>query len=147
MALPTHWNPFRQMARADQFPDFDDLVRSLGLRPFARQYEDTLEMRMNLEEEDGSYLVSIDMPGVRKEDIDISIEGRQVNVSATVKQEQKRERALQLYSERFNGTAFRSFGLPTEVDSTKAVAHYDGGVLHLTLPKKADTATRKLSVN
>lgn len=147
MALPTRWNPFRQVARVDAFPEFDDLVRNFGLRPFARQYEDTLEMRMNVEEEDGNYLVTIDMPGVRKEDIDIAIEGRQVNVSATVKQEQKRESALQLYSERFNGTAFRSFGLPSEVDPAKAKAHYDGGVLHLTLPKKAGASMRKLSVN
>ena len=148
MALPTRWNPFRPNNRFDLFPEFEDLVRNLGSRgSLARQYENTLEMRMDVHEDEQSYQVKVDVPGVKKDDIDISIEGNQVTITAEVKHEKTREEAKELYSERYEGQAYRSFTLPSEIDVGQAEAHYDGGVLMLRLPKKPGNGSRKLAVN
>jgi len=147
MTLPTRWNPFGQISRMDIFPDLEDLLRTFGSRSLAREYERTMDMRLDVNEDDKGYVVNIDMPGVKKEDIDISIEGSQVVVRAEVKREKSRDKGKEIYNERYSGQAYRSFTLPAEIDSTAAQANYDGGVLTLTLPKKTGTASKHLSVN
>lgn len=148
MALPARWNPFRQNSRFDLLPDLDDLARSISMRgPLARQYEHMLEMRMDVTEDSKSYHVRLDVPGVKKEDIDISIDGNQVTVTAEAKRERTHEQEKEIYSERYEGQAYRSFSLPADIDGSKAEAHYDGGVLRLDLPKKAGNGSRKLPVN
>lgn len=147
MSHPTRWNPIRQIARFDPVLEFEDLVRGLGLRSPSRPFEDALEMRMNVVEDDASYRVTIDVPGVRKEDIDVSIEGNQVSVTAELKREEKKESEKELCSERCEGRIYRAFTLPSEIDSDKATARCEGGVLSLTLPKKGGNHARKLPVN
>ena len=147
MTLPTRWNPLGQISRMDPFSDFEDLLRTFGTRSLAREYERTMDMRLDVNEDDKGYIVNIDMPGVKKEDIDISIEGNQVAVRAEVKREKSRDKGKEIYNERYSGQAYRSFTLPAEIDSTAAQANYDGGVLTLTLPKKTGTASKHLSVN
>lgn len=147
MTLPTRWNPIRQMPAFDSFPEFQDLIRNLGMRPLSRQVEDVMEMRLDVNEDEKCYRVTVDVPGVKKENIDVSIEGNKISISAEVKREVKHEKEKELYSERYSGRAFRAFTLPSEIDSAKAEARYDGGVLTLTLPKKADSSSRKVSVN
>jgi len=147
MTLPTRWNPLGQISRMDPFSEFEDLLRTFGTRSLAREYERTMDMRLDVNEDDKGYIVNIDMPGVKKEDIDISIEGNQVAVRAEVKREKSRDKGKEIYNERYSGQAYRSFTLPAEIDSTAAQANYDGGVLTLTLPKKTGTASKHLSVN
>jgi HSP20 family protein len=147
MALPTRWNPFGQLSRMDPLTDFDELIRGIGSRSLAREFEKTLEMRLDVTEDDNNYLVNVDMPGVKKDDIDVSIEGNQVTLRAEVNREKSRDKGKELYNERYSGQVFRAFTLPSEIDSTKAQAVYDGGVLTLTLPKKAGTQAKRLSVN
>lgn len=147
MTMPTRWNPFGQISRMDPFTDFEDILRTFGGRSLAREYERTLDMRLDVNEDDKGYVVNVDMPGVKKEDIDVSIEGNQVSVRAEVKREKSRDKGKEIYNERFSGQAYRSFTLPAEIDSAAAQAAYDGGVLTLTLPKKAGTASKHLSVN
>lgn len=147
MALPTRYNPFRQIGLLDPFTDLEGLFRGAGTRSLSRGYEKTLEMNMDVHEDDKAYHVSVDVPGVKKEDIDVSVEGNQVTITAEVKREQSRDKEKEVHSERFYGKAFRSFSLPSEVDSSKSQARYDGGVLSLTLPKKGDSGSRHLSIN
>lgn len=147
MALPMRWNPLRQSTRFDPLSEFDDIFRSLTTRPLAREFEKAMEMRLDVIEDDKSYRVSIDIPGVKKSDIDVSVEGNQITVSAELKREQSKEGERDIYLERYSGKAFRSFSLPIEVDSTKSEARYDSGVLMLTLPKKASSISRHLSVH
>jgi HSP20 family protein len=147
MTLPTRWNSISPRARMEPVFDFDDLFRSLGVRPgIAREYERTMDMRLDVNEEDSQYVVNVDMPGVKKEDIDISVEGNQVTVRAEVKREKSTGSGKELYSERYAGEAFRSFSLPAKIDSSKARATYDGGVLTLTLPKESGSTSRRLEV-
>ena len=149
MALPmlTRWNPLRTTSTFDPFTDLEDLFRGLDTRSLTRPYEKTLEMRMDVNEDDKGYRITVDMPGLKKEDIDVAVEGNQVTISADVKHEVSRDTEKEIHRERFAGKAFRSFSLPVEVDSSKAQAHYEGGVLNLTLPKKGDTQAKRISIN
>lgn len=147
MNLPTRWNPFHQLARLDPFTDFEDLFRTFGPRSMAQQYERTMDMRLDINEDDQNYVVNVDMPGVRKEDIDVAVEGNQITIRAEVKRELSQGKGKAIYNERYSGQAYRAFTLPMEVDSTKAQAAYDGGVLCLTLPKKTSTASKHLAIN
>lgn len=147
MALPTRFSPLRQVSMLDPFADLEALFRGVGARSLSRGYEKTLEMHMDVHEDDKAYRISVDVPGVRKEDIDVSVEGNQVTITAEVKREQSRDKEKEVHSERFYGKAFRSFSLPNEVDSSNSEVRYDGGVLSLILPKKGDSQSRHLSIN
>src|SRR5690606_41658809 len=105
------------------------------------------DVHMAVDEDDRAYRVRIEIPGGRKKDIDVSITGSQVSVSAEVRREKKQEKEREIYSERYVGQASRSFTLPAEVDADKAEARYDDGVLELTLPKKANGNGRRLQVD
>lgn len=147
MTLPTRWNPLRQITRFDPLADFDELFRGLATRPMSREFEKAMEMRLDVIEDDKAYKVKIDMPGVKKDDIDVSVEGNQVTISAEIKREKTEENERELYTERYSGKAYRSFSLPFDVDSTKSEAKYDGGVLMLTLPKKSTSVSKHLAVH
>ena len=91
------------------------------------------------------------MPGLKKEDIKIEINGAQVSISAQYKSESTRKvgedaGSRVVYSERRSGSVARSFELPAEIDQTNASAKYEDGVLKLTLPKKV-AESRKLLAN
>ena len=88
-----------------------------------------------------------EIPGVRKEDIDVRVDGNTVTISAEVKKEkeEKKEGRL-LRRERQEGYASRSFTLACPVNEAEAEAKYENGVLSLTLPKKAATSKKRLSV-
>lgn len=148
MALPTlNWNPLRT-SRFDPLAEIEDMFRSsLGARSLSREYEKTLEMRMDVHEDENLYRVTVEVPGVRKEDIDVAVEGNQVTITAEVKHEQARDTEKEVHRERFTGKAYRSFTLPTNVDVSKSEARYDGGVLNLTLPKLGETRSKHLSIN
>lgn len=149
MAVPmlTRWNPLRPASTFDPFNDLEDLLRGFGTRSLTRGQEKPLEMRMDVNEDDKAYRITVDMPGVKKQDIDIAVEGNQVTITAEVKSELSRDTEKEIHRERFAGKAFRTFSLPVEVDSGKAEAHYDGGVLNLTLPKKGDIQAKRISIN
>lgn len=147
MALPTRFSPLRQLSMLDPFVDLEDLFRGMGARSLSRGFEKTLDMHLDVHEDDKAYRISVDVPGVKKEDIDVSVEGNQITITAEVKREKSRDNEKEVHSERFYGKAFRSFSLPSEVDSSKSAATYDGGVLSLILPKKGTSGSRHLSIN
>ncbi len=104
-------------------------------------------IKMDVTETANGYLVHAEMPGVRKEDIEVAIEGNQVTISAEVKREtEKKEGERVLRSERYYGNVYRSFALPTELDEPACEAKYDNGVLELKLVTRTPTAGKKLEV-
>lgn len=130
-------------------PDFfDDAVRSM-MRPWRWEgTEPAPRIRVDLSEQDGNYHVKADIPGVRKEDIDVRIDGNMVTISAEMKKEkEEKEQGRVLRHERQFGYASRAFTLASPVDESKADARYENGVLELTLPKKAAASTKRLSVH
>ncbi len=146
MANISRYDPL-SLARTDPFGDIDDLFRGFFMRPVTLEGQPQMQIKMDVKEDDSAYTVHADIPGVKKEDIHVNIEGNQVSISAetkTEKEEKKGEKVLR--SERYYGKVSRSFTLAHDVDEAKAQAKYTDGVLELTLPKKTTTAGRKLEV-
>ena len=148
MTTMTRFNPFKAMTRFDPIAGLDDLFRGLGTRPAWREFDVAPDVRIDVSENDKAYNVRAEIPGVDKQDIEVSVEGNQVAISAEVKREmKKKDNEKDIYSERYFGKVYRAFTLPSELDSTKADAHYEHGVLFLTLPKKSNGGTRKIAVS
>jgi HSP20 family protein len=129
---------------------FENLFRSVPVwlpSPETRVTAPT-QFRMDVSENDKEYQVLADLPGVKKEDISITISGNQVAVSAEVKHEKDVEKGeTMLRGERYYGKIQRSFALGQEVDQATAQAKYNDGVLELTLPKKTVAAAKRLQVH
>ena len=145
-----HWNPFKTTAsRYNPAATFDDLFRGFGMRPVWRDIEAAApDIRIDVSEDDKVYRVKAEIPGVEKNDIEISVEGNQVAISAEVKREStKKDDEKDVCTERYYGKVYRAFSLASDLDSAKADAHYDKGVLTLTLPKKHNGGTRKIAVS
>jgi len=126
----------------------EDTFRSM-LRPWRlEQMDSPPRIRLDVAERNGTYAVRAEIPGARKEDIDVRIEGNLVTISAEMKKvwdDSKDGRLLR--SERQYGYATRSFTLSSAVDESKADAKYENGVLELTLPKKSASSTKRLSIH
>ncbi|MBW8905689.1 MAG: Hsp20/alpha crystallin family protein [Betaproteobacteria bacterium] len=144
MASIQRFDPFNELV--------DDLFKGFLVRPLA--YDGRGDgaailprAKVDVAEKNGAYVVAAELPGVKKEDIHVSIDGAQVTLEAEVKREKeatKDERVL--HSERVYGKVSRSFTLPQEVDETKADAKFRDGVLELTLPKKAAAQRKQISI-
>jgi HSP20 family protein len=149
MTALTSWNPFKHpLTRFSSSPDLDDMFRSLALRPMFRELETAPDVRIEVTEDDKAYHVKADVPGLRKEDIEISIEGNQVSIGAEVRREtDKRKDDKIIHSERYYGRVYRGFTLPMDVESSKANARYEDGVLSLTLPKKGNGHSRRIAIS
>jgi HSP20 family protein len=105
------------------------------------------QIRIDLSETDKDYTVKAEIPGVKKDDIDVRIDGNQVTISAEIKQDKEEKKdGRVLRSERRYGYASRSFMLDSDVDQAGADAKYSNGVLELKLPKKAQSAGKRLTI-
>ena len=107
-----------------------------------------LDMRLDVTEVDGKYKVCADIPGFKKDDINVRIDGNIVQIDAAAKKEKetKGDGGKVLRSERWEGAVSRTFSLTQDVDETKATAKYEDGVLTLELPKKATTTSKRLQI-
>jgi HSP20 family protein len=126
---------------------FDDLFRGFFVRPVRLEGQPEVQIKMDVKENDKAFTVHADIPGVKKEDIHVNIDGNVVSISAEVKKEkEEKEGEKVLRSERYYGKASRSFTLGQDIDEANAQAKYNDGVLELTLPKKAAGSAKKLTV-
>jgi HSP20 family protein len=105
------------------------------------------QFRMDVTENDKEYQVLAELPGVKKEEISITISGNEVAISAEVKHEKDVNDETVLRAERYYGKIQRAFALGQEVDEATAQAKYNDGVLELTLPKKTVAAATRLAVH
>ena len=145
MANMTRFDPFNELV--------DDLFKGFLVRPFSFEGRADAGVgqlpraKVDVAEKNGAYVVSAELPGVKKEDIHVAIDGAQVTLEAEVKREKeasKDERTL--HSERVYGKVVRSLTLPQEVDESKAEAKFKEGVLELTLPKKAAAQRKQITI-
>jgi HSP20 family protein len=136
------------LTRYNLFDDvFGDLMKGFTVKPVAFEGQSELQIKMDVKEDEKAYTVHADIPGVKKEDIQITVDGNQVTIRAEAKREsEKKENGKLLRSERYAGEISRSFTLPYEVDMTGAQAKYKDGVLDLALPKKASSQSKQLEV-
>lgn len=133
-------------------PGFSDSFETAMRRffaPVAGELEaPELKMRIDVSEKDNAYVVKADIPGVKKEDINVRIDGNVVQIDAELKREKdiKGEGGKLLRSERYWGNVSRTFSLAQDVDDGKAQAKYADGVLTLELPKKTTEQAKKLAI-
>ena len=129
---------------------FDSLLRGVPvwLPNLERREAAPAQFRMDVSENEREYQVLAEMPGLKKDEISITINGNEVSVSAELKHEKDvRKDDTVLRSERYFGKIQRAFTLGHEVDQASAQAKYTDGVLQLTLPKKTSTSAKKLAVH
>jgi HSP20 family protein len=125
---------------------FDDLFRGF-FRPVRLANAAPGGMKMDVSETDTGYIVHAEIPGAKKEDVEVTIDGSEVTIGAEVKREfEPKEGDRVLRSERYFGSIHRRVTVPVELDEAASSAKFDNGVLELTLVKKAALAGRKLTV-
>jgi len=141
MASIQRFDPFNELV--------DDLFKGFLVRPLSYDGRgDVLpRMKVDVAAKNGAYTVTAEVPGVKKDDIEVAIDGAQVTLAGGVKGEREASQDERvLHTERVFGKASRSFTLPQEVDEAKAEAKFREGVLELTLPKKAAAARKQISI-
>ena len=140
-------DPFRELVRFDPFRSRGFLAGWPRLGRWLEELPAEPAIKLDVTEDDKSYHVKADLPGVAKDDIKIEIEGNQVSLSAEVKRdkEEKKGEAV-VYTERYVGQQFRSFTLEHEIDRDKAEAKFMNGVLDLVLPKTTASPSRRIAV-
>ena len=141
-----NWDPFRQLSSLRQEIDrlFDEPIASLA-RPqnfWLGGAWPTVDVR----EDRDNVTITVEVPGVKKEEIDVSFHDGMVSVSGERKVEKKFEEAEAHRTERFNGRFHRSFNLPVKVNAEKANASYRDGILTITLPKAEEAKPKQIEV-
>ncbi|GAB2180051.1 Hsp20/alpha crystallin family protein [Denitratisoma sp. agr-D3] len=126
----------------------DDFFRGFFVRPVDfNAAGEAPTIKLDVKEQEKQYLVHADLPGIKKEDIHVHIDGPVVSISAERKQEKEvKEGERVLRTERTFGKVSRSFQLGQDIDEASAVARFTDGVLELTLPKKTAAQSRRLTI-
>ncbi len=145
MANISRFNPL--LSRAEPFADsFEDLVRRMW-RPSRFELEGAMGIKVDVQESEKAYTVKAEMPGLKKEEIKVQVDGNTVSISAESKREEEtKEKGQVVRSERYYGSLYRSFSLGHDIDEGATTAKYVDGVLELTLPKKEGAVTKQISV-
>ena len=131
-----------------RYTPLDDFLRSVMVKPLTETKDQALSLAIDVRENEHAYLVSADIPGARKEDIQVNINGAHVSISVERKNEKSvNEHEKILRSERSFGKVSRAFEMEHEIDESQANAKYAEGVLELVLPKKILSAATRLTIN
>ncbi len=133
-------------------------------RPLSRLFDDTFDRffapahasegvaarspALDVSETERGYTVKLEMPGVAKDDVKVSVEGRQVSVQAgSTRTDEKKDGERIVYRERTASSYARTFTLPVEVDQAEASASLEHGVLTLTLPKRSARSATQIRIS
>jgi HSP20 family protein len=140
-SLSTAWDPLAELDRLNrQLAGYLDLWRDN-----AHLFDGMFTPPADVEETDDAYLVDIELPGVRKDDLDIEIAGRRLSVRGERKE--KERVGILRRRERTVGRFAYEVTLPGNVDDSGIVANLDGGVLTVRVPKPASERARRIPVN
>jgi HSP20 family protein len=137
--------PFGRRSLIDEL--FSDVNPGFFIRPL---HGDALpsKIKMEVKEDKDSYTVVAELPGLKKEDIHVSVDQKVLTISAEIQQEDKKTEDEQvIHSERYYGQISRSIELPTEIELSRAEAKYEQGILSMQLPKKTGSSTHRLIIN
>lgn len=136
------------MTRMTRYDPLDDIFRGFFVRPVEMGSPmDAPSIKIDVKELEKAFVVHAEMPGIKKEDIHVTIDGPTVSISAERKQEKEvREDERVLRTERYFGSVSRSFQFGQDIDDGAATAKFTDGVLELTLPKKAATQSKRLAI-
>jgi HSP20 family protein len=140
-------SPFDEMERM-----FEEVLGRGWLRPFRWERPFGAELalmapKVDVVDRDEDVLVRAEVPGVNKEDIEVSISGNMLTVKGETKREEKEEKGDYYRAEISRGSFARTVSLPAEVDESKAKAALKDGVLELTLPKVERSKRRTIKID
>lgn len=144
MANISRYDPFGELV--------EDMLKGFFVRPVVGAGEaggaaGAGRLRVEVTEQPEAFKVYAEIPGVRKDEIQVTIDGDQVAISAEVRREKDaKEGERVLHTERYYGKVSRAFRLGQDIDQSQAQAKYADGVLELTLPKKQTASARQLSI-
>lgn len=133
----------------DLFGDFDDIVNQLRRAPMYRSEEGdrALAPAIDVSENDHAYVVRAELPGVKKEDLDVTINDGMLTINAETRYEHdEKQKGRVIRQERRYGKYVRSMRLGNDVDDSKVSADYTDGILTLTLPKSEEVKPKKIDV-
>jgi HSP20 family protein len=142
------WRPFRELEEIER--RFDDML-SWPLLPAVWRRIPTMEMgwapTIDVFEKEDKFVVKAELPGMKEEDIDISVVGDTLTIKGERKAESEVEEEDYYYCERSYGSFSRSIAIPSNVDAKKIEANYNDGVLEVSLPKTPEVKPKKISVS
>lgn len=143
----TVWNPFKEMeSMLERYTQAtgrglgtSSLDTDMGLAEWSPS--------VDIEENDDSYMVRADLPGVSKEDIEVRLDNGVLSISGEKKVEKETGKGSKQHrTERFHGTFSRRFSLPSAIDADRVNADYKQGVLSLTIPKVEVEKSKKIDI-
>jgi len=140
------WRPLRELEEMETH--FDDFLGRFP-SPWRRLPMEEREWAPPIEmfEKEDEYIVRAELPGMKKEEIDVSVSGDTLNIKGELKSESEVKEANYYFCERASGSFFRSVTMPTGVDPAKIEASYEDGVLELTLPKAEEVRPKKVEIS
>ena len=140
------WTPFRSMLSLRD--EMDRLLNEFygKVMPTTETYEGDWYPAMDITETDNEVIATLELPGLKREDIKVSVNNDILTVSGEKKQEKTEENENIHRVERTYGYFKRSVALPVEVDTNKVKAVYKDGVLKVTMPKLEEKKTKEIPV-
>ena len=138
------WDPFREMVSLRD--ELDRLFDSVFGRFPRERGEIYWAPPLDIEEIEEAVVVRVELPGMNKEDIKISLSGDTLTISGERKQEIEKKGKTYYRIERAYGKFQRTVTLPTEVEGDKAKATYRAGILELVLPKSEKSKAKEISI-
>ena len=149
MNMLTRWNPTTDMANFSQRMDrlFDELVgRGLWRTSEERPLRGSWVPAVNILERDDAMIITADLPGLKAEDVDVTVEDGTLSIRGERKLEETSEGETYHRVERIYGVFERAFSLPNSVDVNKIEAHFSNGEMTLTLPKREESKPRSVKI-
>lgn len=144
----SRFDPFGDPARYDGLSPLDDFFKAFRMKPAVRGFDPEPRIRMDVTENEASYTVKAEIPGVRKEDIKVDIDGNRVSIDVSARREKvEKDGEAVVRSERYAGRQFRSFTVAHDIDETRTEARYLDGVLELKLPKRSGSSAKRVVVS
>ena len=151
------WRPVRGLIPSRPFRDLEEMERrfddvfSWPLLPAVWRRSPTMEMgwapAIDVFEKEDKFVVKAELPGMKEEDIDISVVGNTLTIKGERKAESEVKEDDYYYCERSYGSFSRSIDVPSNVDTQKIEANYEDGVLEISLPKTPEVKPNKISVS
>lgn len=137
------WEPFRALRRRDDV--FDDLFREAFRRPISEEGE-VVEPAVDVAESDGEVIVKMEVPGVEKDQLHLTVSDDRLTVRGETRKESEEKRKNYYRQEIHYGAFQRSVPLPAEVDAAKAHAELKNGMLKVALPKSKQPKAQEIKV-
>ncbi|HXC41329.1 MAG TPA: Hsp20/alpha crystallin family protein [Burkholderiales bacterium] len=139
------------VTRYDPLGDvFDGLFKGFFVRPVGGALETgepVRRARIEVSEQKEAFKVNAELPGVKKEDIKVAVDGDEVSISAETRADSEtKDGERVVHSERYYGKVARTFRLGADIDESKVAAKYENGVLELTLPKKVPSGAKQITI-